>query len=194
MKKIILLLLLISLQSCEVIHYDGEKKLVIKGFIVDENNQPIANNEVKLIVSSSGQESFIFSSLSETNYIGKTTSKSDGSYVMVIPEPSNFGQIVVETNPENNLFNRKQFVNIQMNNFINNQLNLPESKLYLKLDLSILNVTLNHVTNYQLQKIEYLGEVANEYEEINSYEESYYLYNTNILIKKKSNTYFKIYG
>ena len=181
-----------SLLSCEGIHYDGERKLVIKGTIVDENNQPISNNEVKLIVSTSGQESFIFSNASETNYIGRTTSKEDGSYVMVIPEPSNFGQIVVETNSEGNLFNQKQFVNIKLSNFINYELLLPQTKLFKNVDLSLLNITPNQInTNYQLQKLEYIGAVANEVEIMNPYEESYYPYTTNIQVKKNQTLLLK---
>lgn len=192
MKKIISFIILLSLVSCEGIHYDGETKLVIKGVIVDENNQPISNNEVKLIVSTSGQESFIFSNASEINYIGRTTSKEDGSYVMVIPEPSNFGQIVVETNSEGNLFNQKQFTNIQLSNFVNYELLLPQTKLFKNADLSLLNVTSNQInTNYQLQKLEYIGAVANEVQAMNPYEESYYPYNTSVQVKKNQTIVLK---
>lgn len=192
MKKIISFIILLSLVSCEGIHYEGETKLVIKGVIVDENNQPISNNEVKLIVSTSGQESFIFSNASEINYIGRTTSKEDGSYVMVIPEPSNFGQIVVETNSEGNLFNQKQFTNIQLSNFVNYELLLPQTKLFKNADLSLLNVTSNQInTNYQLQKLEYIGAVANEVQAMNPYEESYYPYNTSVQVKKNQTIVLK---
>ena len=51
MRKLAILLFAFLLLSCQGITYDGETKLVIKGKIVDENNQPIADNEVLLIVS-----------------------------------------------------------------------------------------------------------------------------------------------
>lgn len=178
-----LLFILPLLISCEI-QYDGETKLVVKGVIVDENNQPISGKDVKLIVSRDNGYGYLYSIPNEDNYIGKTTSKSDGSFVMVIPKPENFSQIIVETNSNDNLLNLKQFVNIKMSNFNYFELVLPQTKLYKKADLSLLNVIPNQVTpNYQLLKIEYVGDISNEYELINPLEYND-LYNTTVSVKK----------
>ena len=46
MKKILVLLVFIF-TSCQI-EYDGETKIVVKGKIVDGNNNPIINKEVNL--------------------------------------------------------------------------------------------------------------------------------------------------
>jgi hypothetical protein len=114
---------------------------------------------VKLIVSISTLEQRVFPF--EENYIGRAISKKDGSFVIAIPRPINFGQIIVETNSDDNLLNQKQFVNIQMDNFENYELVLPETKLFKKTDLCTLNVELNQVDfNNRIISIDYIGEVC----------------------------------
>jgi hypothetical protein len=158
MKIILGLFILLTFLSCEI-QYDGGTKLIVKGKIIDENNQPIANKDVKLIVSISTLEQRVFPF--EENYIGRAISKKDGSFVIAIPRPINFGQIIVETNSDDNLLNQKQFVNIQMDNFENYELVLPETKLFKKTDLCTLNVELNQVDfNNRIISIDYIGEVC----------------------------------
>lgn len=168
MKKIFLLLLVPILFGCEI-QYDGNTKLVVKGSVVDENNNPITNKAVNLYVS---RTAFMFPFLvyipSETNYIGKTTTDSNGNYVMVFPEPSNFSEIIVETNDEKNLLNNKQFRNINLSNFKNFEFDAPISKLYSKTNLTSLTVNLNNVNPAnELLKIDYFGNIPNEIELIN---------------------------
>ncbi len=174
MKKILLLVLMPLILSCEI-QYDGNTKLVIKGSVVNENNVPLANKEVNLYVSrESISIPFVFYVSSENNYIGKTTTDAYGKYVMVIPQPKNFTEIVVETNDENNQLNGKQFRNINFSNFTNYQIELPITKLYLKSTLTSLNVTLNNVNpNIELLKLEYIGNIPNEIEFINPLENDY---------------------
>jgi hypothetical protein len=185
MKKILLLLLMPIFLSCEI-QYDGNTKLVIKGSVVNENNLPLANKEVNLYVSrESSSFPFVFYVPSETNYIGKTTTDANGKYVIVIPQPENFTEIVVETNDENNQLNGKQFRNINLSNFTNYQIELPNSKLYLKSTLTNLNVTLNNVnTNIELLKLEYIGNIPNEIEYINPLENNYSNLVTNLTVIK----------
>jgi hypothetical protein len=180
MKKIVVLIVAILTSSCEIIQYEGETKLVIKGIVNNENNQPIVNQDIKLVVST---ENTLF--FSESNFIGRTTTKSDGSYTMVIPKPTNFNQIEVEVNTDDNLLNKKIYSNIKLNNFINYKLNLAQTKLYPKTNLSELRITTNPMTpNYQLQKLEYIGEIANEIELLNPYDDADWTYNTNVKVKK----------
>ena len=185
MKKLLLLILIPLLTGCEI-QYDGNSKLVIKGSVVDRNNNPIINKSVNLYVSRDGGSiPFIFYIPSETNYIGKATTDSNGNYVMVIPQPNNFSEIIVETNDDNNLYNSKQFRNINLSNFVNYQLEVPTSKLYLKSSLAHLTVTLNNVNTYnELLKLEYIGNIPNEIELINPLEEDYPNFIQNINVAK----------
>jgi hypothetical protein len=185
MKKILLLVLMPLILSCEI-QYDGNTKLVIKGSVVNENNVPLANKEVNLYVSrESISIPFVFYVPSENNYIGKTTTDDYGKYVMVIPKPKNFTEIVVETNDENNQLNGKQFRNMNFSNFTNYQIELPITKLYLKSTLTSLNVTLNNVNpNIELLKLEYIGIIPNEIEFINPLENDYQNFATYLNVVK----------
>jgi len=183
MKKILFLPLIFLFASCEI-QYDGETKLVVKGKIIDGNSQPIADQPVQLIVSSFTQNSFIFFNPSEENFIGKTKTLADGTYTMVIPSPNNFGEIVVEINSNENMLNQKYFRNIQLNNFENFELLLPDAKLIPKVDLCVLNVFPNQITaNYELQKIEYIGVFTKEFELLNPYQNQIF-FDTSVLVKK----------
>ena len=185
MKKLFLLLLVPLLFGCDI-QYDGNTKLVVKGSVVDENNNPITNKVVNLYVSRTAFTfPFILYIPSETNYIGKATTDSNGNYVMVIPQPSNFSEIIVETNDESNQLNGKQFRNINLSNFTNFQFTAPTSKLYLKSNLANLTVNLNNInSSTELLKLEYIGNIPNEIELINPLVEDYPNFIQNINVAK----------
>ena len=188
MKKILVLLVFI-ITSCQI-EYDGETKIVVKGKIVDGNNNPIINKEVNLYVTRDQiLIPFVFYLPSETNNIGKTNTNNNGEYTMVIPKPeNNFNEIIVVTNATSTDYNKKQFRNIQLNNFNNFELNLPISKLYNESELTTLNITLNQVTqNVELRDITLLGTVINEIEYINM-PENFSFYNQLESIVKKNQT------
>lgn len=192
MKKLLIILFIPLLFGCDI-QYEGETKLVIKGTVVDENNIPITNKEVNLYVSrESSSIPFILYIPSETNYIGKTTTDAQGKYVMVIPQPKNFTEIVVETNDEINPLNGKQFRNINLSNFTNYQMELPITKLYLKSTLTNLNVTLNNVNPFiELLKLEYIGAIPNEIVYINPLENDYPNFVTFLNVVKNQNVTVK---
>ena len=185
MKKIIILLVLI-LSSCGI-EYAGGTKIVIKGKVVDSDNNPIENKEINLFVS---RESygfpFLFYVPSEENNIGKAITNSMGEYTIVIPKPSNnFSEIIVETNSDLNNLNRKQFRNIQNSNFINFELVLPTSVLYKNSDLATLNVNPNNVNpSNELRKIEFIGVLPNEFVYFNPIENEQDYIDFNRLVKK----------
>ena len=185
MKKLFLLLLVPLLFGCEI-QYDGNTKLVIKGSVVDRNNNPIINKAVNLYVSRNKVSiPFIFYIPSETNYIGKATTDSAGNYVMIIPQPSNFSEIIVEINDDNNLYNSKQFRNINLSNFVNYQLDVPNTKLFLKSSLERLTVTLNNVNTYnELLNLEYIGNIPNEIQYVNPLENDYPYINNYLNVEK----------
>jgi hypothetical protein len=185
MKKIIILLVFI-LSSCGI-EYAGGTKIVIKGKVVDSDNNPIENKEINLFVS---RESygfpFLFYVPSEENNIGKAITNSMGEYTIVIPKPSNnFSEIIVETNSNSNNLNRKQFRNIQNSNFINFELVLPTSVLYKNTDLATLNVNPNNVNpSNELRKIEFIGVLPNEFVYFNPIENELDFIDFNRLVKK----------
>ena len=185
MKKIIILLVLI-LSSCGI-EYAGGTKIVIKGKVVDSDNNPIENKEINLFVS---RESygfpFLFYVPSEENNIGKAITNSMGEYTIVIPKPSNnFSEIIVETNSDLNNLNRKQFRNIQNSNFINFELVLPTSVLYKNSDLATLNVNPNNVNpSNELRKVEFIGILPNEFVYFNPIENEQDYIDFNRLVKK----------
>ena len=176
MKKIIVLVVLLIFSSCDI-QYDGETKLVVKGNVLDENNVPFSNKKIKLFVTNSdGNASFPFPFYvpSETNFIGKATTDSNGNFTMVIPQPKNFSQIIVETNSTNNELNEQQFINIKLDNFTNYELILPIVKLYNKSGLTLLTVFTNQTNpNNQLLDIDFIGEIPNEIVAITPLETNY---------------------
>jgi len=185
MKKIVILLVLIA-SSCGI-EYAGGTKIVIKGKVVDSDNNPIENKEINLFVS---RESygfpFLFYVPSEENNIGKAITNSMGEYTIVIPKPSNnFSEIIVETNSNSNNLNRKQFRNIQNSNFINFELVLPTSVLYKNSDLATLNVNPNNVNpSNELRKVEFIGVLPNEFVYFNPIENELDFIDFNRLVKK----------
>jgi hypothetical protein len=185
MKKIVILLVFI-LSSCGI-EYAGGTKIVIKGKVVDSDNNPIENKEINLFVT---RESygfpFLFYVPSEENNIGKAITNSMGEYTIVIPKPSNnFSEIIVETNSDSNNLNRKQFRNIQNSNFINFELVLPTSVLYKNSDLATLNVNPNNVNpSNELRKVEFIGVLPNEFVYFNPIENELDFIDFNRLVKK----------
>jgi hypothetical protein len=185
MKKIVILLVFI-LSSCGI-EYAGGTKIVIKGKVVDSDNNPIENKEINLFVT---RESygfpFLFYVPSEENNIGKAITNSMGEYTIVIPKPNNnFSEIIVETNSDSNNLNRKQFRNIQNSNFINFELVLPTSVLYKNSDLATLNVNPNNVNpSNELRKVEFIGVLPNELVYFNPIENQLDFIDFNRLVKK----------
>jgi hypothetical protein len=185
MKKIVILLVLI-LSSCGI-EYDGETKIVIKGKVVDSDNNPIENKEINLFVTRESYSfPFLFYVPSEENNIGKAITNSMGEYTIVIPKPNNnFSEIIVETNSDSNNLNRKQFRNIQNSNFINFELVLPTSVLYKNSDLATLNVNPNNVNpSNELRKVEFIGVLPNELVYFNPIENQLDYIDFNRLVKK----------
>lgn len=164
MKKILFIFLILTTISCEI-EYDGETKLVVKGNVINENNEIISNKEIKLFVSrNSNYIPFIFYYPSETNYIGKAFTDNFGNFTMVIPKPkNNFDEIIVEINDDSNTLNSNRVVNIQTDNFNNYELNLGAFKLYNKNNLCHLQIIPNQVNpENELLEISFVGEIANE--------------------------------
>jgi hypothetical protein len=186
MKKLLFILWALTTISCEI-EYDGETKLVLKGNVINENNEEIKNKEIKLFVTrNSSYLPFIFYYPSETNFIGKVFTDDSGNFTMVIPKPkNNFDEIIVEINDESNSLNSKRIVNIKTDNFDDFQLNLGESKLYSKSNLCHLQILPTQINpGIELLELSFLGDVANEIEFYNLPEEYSYYYETEKNVRK----------
>jgi hypothetical protein len=190
--KTLIIFSLLSLFTCESVIYDGETKIILKGKVVDNNNNPIINNEVNVYVPNdlgnllSGNS--FFDPVDELS-VAKTKTNSSGDYTIVIPSPEyNFSEIIIETNSDKNNLNRKQFNNIQLKNFKNYELNLPVSELYQKSELTELLIIPNKTNkDNELKKIELIGILANEIEIFNKSEAIDLSYKTLWFVKKNQN-------
>jgi len=161
MKKIILLFVCILL-SCDI-KYDGDTRLQITGKIIDENNLPISNQDVKVFAT---QQSVY----GETNQIGVGKTDNNGVYSIYFPQAYNFNSYYIEINKENtNELSEMIYFNINNESFINYSLSLPNSKLYLKSNLTELNISYNQInTNNILQNVEFLGEIITSQIDLNA--------------------------
>ena len=186
MKKLTILLIFVFC-SCQI-EYDGQTKLVIKGKITDNNNVAIANKEINLyVISEGGTIPFLLYVPSEENNIGKTRTDNLGNYTMIIPKPSNFTEIIIETNSNNNGFSRNQIVGITLDNFINYTFTAPTIKLYKKEDLSALDLVFIKInTSNQINSVEYNGEWPQEFINLNSSNNSLNYFSLQKLYKKNT--------
>jgi hypothetical protein len=185
MRKLLILILFIC-SSCEI-EYDGETKLVVKGNVKNENNQPINNQKIKLFASrNSSYLPFVFYLPSESNFIGTTSTDSSGNFTMVFPKPTfNYNEIIVELNDDSNSLNSKRIVNIKTENFKDFQLNLGENNLFSKSNLCHLQILPNQVNpEIELLEMSYIGAVANEIVYYNLPADYSYYYETEKNVRK----------
>lgn len=185
MKKLLIILLLVFV-ACEI-EYDGETKLIVKGIILDENNNPISNQNIKLFVTrESSSIPFVFYLPSESNFIGRAKTNLLGEFIMAIPKPTNnYSEILLLINDDANQYNKKQLRNIQIDDFENSELNILSRKIYNTSNLVHLEVTINQTDfSKELIKIEYIGNLANEVEYLNPLEGSNLYYELNKKVSK----------
>lgn len=165
MKKFILLFVALQLLSCDS-RYDGDIRLQFTGKVIDENNNPIQNQQITI---SAENESSDYNS----NNVGFGKTDSNGNYSILIPAATRLNTYSLEINNEFDANNNNQLVNIRYyniknSNFSNYKIQLPISKLYLQSSLSNLEVTFNQTNaNNAIQNVEYIGEIANEYIDFN---------------------------
>lgn len=160
MKKLIYFLFAIPLllTSCDV-QYDGEVRLQFKGKVVNEFDQPIQNQSVKIF-------SKYDNSTIDSNMIGIGNTDSNGNYSILIPEAKFFDYYTVEINEDLQLTSEltsTNFIKVNKLNNSNYQIQLPIAKLYLKANLSNLHLTFNNSNPQKyLENVEFIGEIARE--------------------------------
>ncbi len=166
MKKIIILLVLIQFISCDT-RYDGNIRLQFTGKVLDDNNNPISNQEVTI---SAEDENSNYSS----HNVGFGKTDNNGDYSILIPSAINLKTYTLKVNEEfdtsyNSQLISAKYYNIKKSNFTNYKIQLPISKLYLNTNLSVLTVIFNKINfNNELLSVEYIGEVANENMNLNN--------------------------
>lgn len=189
MKKYCLFLILF-LVSCQI-EYTGDERLVIKGILVDENNQPLANCTVQTwVYKDGGTIPFVLYIPDEKNLISYTTTDENGNYEMVFPKPSNETSMAITILPQKNN-QEKYFCNIQKNNFSDYTLNLNSTKIYKNSSISNLIINLNKMENSsnEIQYIKLIGIFPEQYVYLNPLEvfDEYFRYDyTRSVVKNQS--------
>ncbi len=148
--------------------YDGETKLITKGRIVDENNQPIPNISVSIvnIIYSNPGAIIIPPFPGDYNVISSNKTDSNGEFLMVSPASTNENEnsILID---QSNTFQAKMFDKILRKDFTDYKLDIGTVKLFKTLNIVDLNVTLNLV-NFQ-NRITRLKIIGNDASKVVSY-------------------------
>ncbi|WP_395054503.1 hypothetical protein [Flavobacterium sp.] len=168
MKKTTIYLLTLILFSGCVLQYDGETKLITKGRIVDENNQPIPNITVSIvnIIYSNPGAIIIPPIAGDYNVISSNKTNFNGEFLMVSPASTNENEnsILID---QSNTFQAKMFDKILRKDFIDYTLDIGTVKLFKTLNIVDLNITLNLV-NFQ-NRITRLKIIGNDASKVVSY-------------------------
>lgn len=168
MKKLLIILCLCHFFSCDT-RYDGDSRLQFIGKVVDENNNPIQNQQVTI----SASNDFINDNF---HYVGIAYTDSNGNYSILVPSPTNLDAFTLNINDEFSSGYNSQLINIKYynfkdTNFLNYKVQLPTSKLYSLIDITNLTVNFNKINAYnELVDVSYIGEIS--YENYNLNEEN----------------------
>lgn len=186
MKKIVILLVFILSSCTSEIQYLGTEKVVIKGKLITENNNPIPNHKISVNIINYGGSGWLESDY-ENNLIAFGNTDSNGNYTFVFPKPYNFDDIEISTNEEDIIYNSQKISQFNMDNFTNFQFDAPTMKIFDKQNLTKLKITLNQQSlNTELRKVEYIGQIAEENIFVNNTPEFQYYQNIQLdkLVKK----------
>ncbi len=186
MKKIVILLVFILSSCTSEIQYLGTEKVVIKGKLITENNNPIPNHKISVNIINYGGSGWLESDY-ENNLIAFGNTDSNGNYTFVFPKPYNFDDIEISTNEEDIIYNSQKISQFNLDNFTNFQFDAPTMKIFDKQNLTKLKITLNQqISSTALKKIEYIGQVAEENIRINITPETEYYQNIQLdkMVKK----------
>lgn len=129
MKKITLLLIL-AMTSCGI-SYDGEERLVLQTTVVDRHGNPLENIETRVQVSDSDADEDISNGNSDAN----------GNKLLIFPKPKS-ARISVYFTDFNNQFETKRIHQIELFDFVNYKLTLPNVVMYNSEDITTLEIDL----------------------------------------------------
>lgn len=161
LKKITLLFLIAtSFIGCNDIYYDAETRLVIEGKLVDQNGNPVPEQQIDIVVS---QDTFGHSS----DVITYGVSDASGAFKFVIPGPKNDDNTVTVRINQNSgypisAYQDKLFTDIRKWDFMGYRLNLNTVVLYRQADIANLYVATEQTDEHHaLTAIAVEGKKAN---------------------------------
>lgn len=163
-KKVLIICILFFITSCEI-QYDAETKIVVTGKIVDENDNPLSNQDIYVTIVGEG---FLQPNSDIISY-GK--SDQNGNYTLIFPAPKGDYPISISINEyyQNNSVYEDKTILATIENFKNYKLNLNKIKLYKKESITTLQLFLNTTsTNRQVTDIKIEGKQTNNFIDLNS--------------------------
>lgn len=155
MKHFIVPLLGLLLLSCEIT-YNGSERLVVNGTLLDENNQPIPDQDVEFWVylGSGGLGS-------DADLINFTSTDNQGNFLMILPSPTNEEGFRLELSDPNNMYQSKKYLRILDTDFSNFKYYAGNIVLYKQDDVANLYVEFNQTSsNSSLIEVAFEGIIA----------------------------------
>ena len=148
--NLLIVLIIFTLFSCER-PYDGEKRIVVEGQLINNQNQPIANKQIEIYIgedSSSLESSFLyFGNQSRQEKISFGNTDNTGKFKLVFPSPKNDENIqIVYNETDKNSSYQNKIIFGKISNFKNYRLNLGVKKLYNSDDYTLLKIIPVQVT------------------------------------------------
>lgn len=180
----IIIILMTSGGSCSTIDYNGENRLMVKGKVIDKNGNPIQGIDVETEVY--GTEIDVRSDI-----ISFVKTSSDGSFVMLFPEPEKGTRFSIELADDNGVFHYKTYTGIKKENFFDLGYNLGEIQLFEPNDLVDLNINFQNYSNVKVTDLKLVGGVAGTYY-INPPNEWYYSYNVRAVKNQTITVEYKV--
>lgn len=141
-KSLFLLIALVFLAACER-PYDGEKRIIIEGRLVDQNANPIANQGLQIYVGA--QPTSLFSLGRDLISYGNTN--ADGRFKLAFPSPRNneMIEIAIEDSFQNKIY-QDLYLLANLDNFKNFRLNVETVTLFRQQDIVGFKIIPNQVT------------------------------------------------
>lgn len=141
-KSLFLLIAILLISACER-PYDGEKRIVIEGKLVDQNANPIVNQEVEIYVGE--QRKLVFGLGRDLISFSKTN--ADGRFKLAFPSPRNneMIEIAIEDSFQNKIY-QDLYLLANLDNFKNFRLNVETVTLFRQQDIVGFKIIPNQVT------------------------------------------------
>ena len=148
MRKSIFLFLILLSAGCER-PYDGEKRLVVEGKIIDRVGNPISNQLVKIFVGENTSSFGIFPfGSSVEDYISFGNTDNQGNFKLAFPSPLSINESINVSINERDQFNSFQSLSIKAKvfTFKGFRLNIGTIPLYKLEDLTAFKIVPVQVT------------------------------------------------
>lgn len=148
--NLLIVLIIFTLFSCER-PYDGEKRIVVEGQLINNQNQPIANKQIEIYIGENNVNivsTFLYlGNPPRQEKISLGNTDSNGKFKLAFPSPKNDEniEIVLNESYKNNSYQNKSIFG-KISNFKNYRLDLGVKKLYNSDDYTLLKIIPVRVT------------------------------------------------